>query len=75
MFITGHSWSPPQQCLHAHVEAELLKAAEFLASSIKSLFIGCKTKSYAGEKNTYLQTQLGSRDPGEHLNCFTYLII
>ena len=58
-FVTGHCWLPPQQRLCARVEAELLKAGEFLASSIKSLFIGCR-KSYTGEKNAYLQAQLGS---------------
>lgn len=43
----------------ACVEAELLKAGEFLTSSIKSRFIGCRN-SYTGEKYTYLQAQLGS---------------
>lgn len=49
-FITGHSWSPPQQCLCAHAEAELLKAGEFLPSSTKSCPIDCRKTVTWGKK-------------------------
>lgn len=50
LFVTGHSRFPPQQRLCARVDAELLKAGEFLTSSIKSLFIGCRNRVTQGKK-------------------------
>lgn len=70
--VTGHSWSPPQQCLCAPVEAELLKAGEFLPLSTKSCSIDCRKRVTQGKK---IHTYRLSWDLGEYLNCFTKLII